>query len=168
MGLVENQTKYVQIKVANLRYISLQDNNTEMSSTYNEGESVSAERFIRTLKNKIDKFMTSISKNIHKNRLYDIVSKYNNTRHNTIKMKLVDVKSSTFLTLMQKKYDEDPKFKVGDHVRISKHKNILAKGCTPNLSEERFVIKKVEIIVPWVYVSRDLNRKEIVGMFQEK
>ena len=64
--------------------------------------------------------------------------------------------------------DKDPKFKVGDHVRISKYKNIFAKGYTPKWSEEFFVIKKVKITVPWTYVIYDLNNNEITGTFYEK
>ena len=68
-----------------------------MYSTHNEGKYVVAERFIRTLKNKIYKYMTSISKNVYIDKLDDIVNKYNNTYHSTIKMKPVDVKSSTYI-----------------------------------------------------------------------
>ena len=64
--------------------------------------------------------------------------------------------------------DKDPKFKVSDHVRISKYKNILGKGYTSNLSEEVFVIKKVKNTVPWTYVINDLNGEEIIGIFYEK
>ena len=74
----------------------LQDNNIEMCSIYNEGTFVVSERFIRTLKNKIYKWMTWISKNVCINKLDDTVNKYNNTRHGTIKMKPFDVKSSTY------------------------------------------------------------------------
>ena len=92
-----------------------------MYSTNNEGQSVVAERFIRTLKNKIYKYMTSISKNMYIDKLDDIVNKYNNTYHSTIKMKPVDVKSSTYIDSSQKINDKDPKFKIGDIVRISKY-----------------------------------------------
>ena len=72
----------------------LQDNNVEMCSTQNEGKSVVAERFFRTLKNKMYKYMTSILKNKYVDKLYNIVDEYNNTYHITIEMKTVDVKSS--------------------------------------------------------------------------
>ena len=98
----------------------LQDNDIEMYSTHNEGKSVVYERFIRTLKNKIYRYMTSIWKNVYVNKLNDMVNKYNNTYHRTIKMKLVDVKSSTSVDFDKKNNKEDPKFKVGDCVRISK------------------------------------------------
>ena len=139
-----------------------------MYSTNNEGKSVVAERFIRTLKSKIYKYMTSISKDVYINKLDDIVDEYNNTYHITIKMKLIDVKENTYINTDKETNDKDPKFKIGDSVRISKYKNIFAKGYTPNWSEEVFVIKKVKNTVPWTYVINDLNSKEIMGTFYEK
>ena len=93
--------------------------------------------------------MNSISKKVYINKLDDTVNKYINTYHRTIKMKLVDVKDNTYIDPMElhsgkEVNDKDPKFKVGDHVRISKYKNIFAKGYTPNWSEEVFLIKKVK------------------------
>ena len=114
----------------------LQENDIAMYSTHNEGKSVVAERFIRTLKNKIYKHMTSISKNVYIDKLYDIVYEYNNTYHRTIKMKPIEVKDNTYINIGKEVNDNDPKFKVGDHVRISKYKNIFAKGYTRNWSEE--------------------------------
>ena len=139
-----------------------------MYSTNNEGKSVVSERFIRTLKSKIYKYMTSISKNVYINKLDDIVDEYNNTYHATIKMKPTDVKDNTYINTDKETNDKDPKFKVGDHVRISKYKNIFAKGYTPNWSEEVFVIKKVKNTVPWTYVINNLNGDEITGAFYEK
>ena len=135
---------------------------------HNEGKSVVAERFIRTLKNKIYKYISSISKNVYIYKLYDIVKEYNNTYHRTIKMKPIDIKNNTYIDFEKKVNDKDPKFKVGDYVRISKYKNIFAKGYTPNWSEEVFVIKKVKNTVPWTYVINDLNGEEIIGTFYEK
>ena len=89
-----------------------------MYSTYNEGKSVTAERFIRTLKNKIYKYMTSISKNVYIDKLHDIVNIYNSTYHRTIKMKPADVKASPNINSSEEINDEDPKFKIGDIVRI--------------------------------------------------
>ena len=106
----------------------LEKNDTEMYSTHNEGKSVIAERFIRTLKNKIDKYMTSISKNVYIDKLDDIVNKYN-AYHRTIKMKPADVNPSMYTDFNKDNKKEGPKFKVGDHVRKSKYKNIIAKGC---------------------------------------
>ena len=136
-----------------------------MYSTNNEGKSVVAERFIRTLKSKIYKYMTSISKNVYNNKLDDIVNEYNNTYHATIKMKPIAVKDNTYINTDKDTNDEDPKFKVVDRVRISKYKNIFAKGYTPNWSEEVFVIKKFKNTVPWTYVINDLNVEEIMGTF---
>ena len=113
----------------------LEKNAIEMHSTHNEEKSAVAESFIRTLKNKIYKYMTSISKNVHIDKLIDIVNKYNNTYHRTIKMKPVDVKSNTYISTSKESHDKDTKFKIGGTVRISKHKNIFAKGYVPNWSE---------------------------------
>ena len=143
----------------------LKDNDIEMYSTNNEGKSVIAERFIRTLKNKIYKYLTSISKNGYIDKLDDIVKKYNNTCHKSIKMKPVDIKDNTYIGFKKEVNDKNPKFKAGDHVRISKYKNISAKGYTPNWSEEIFIIKKIENTVPWTYVLDDLNGEEIIGTF---
>ena len=139
-----------------------------MYSANNEGKSVIAERFIRTLKSKIYKYMTSISKNVHIDKLDDIVRKYNNTYHTSIKMKPIDVKDNTYIDFKKEVNDKDPKFKVGDHVRISKYKNIFAKGYMPNWSEEIFAINKVKNTVPWTYVFNDLNGEEIIGTCYEK
>ena len=139
-----------------------------MYSTHNEGKSVVTERFIRTLKSKIYKYMTSISKNVYINKLDDIVNEYNNTYHTTIKMKPIDVRNNTYINTSKNNNYKDPKFKVVDRVRISKYKNIFAKGYMPNWSEEVFIIKKVKNTVPWTYVIDDLNGKEIIGTFYEK
>ena len=129
-----------------------------MYSTFNEGKSVVAERFIRTLKNNIFKHMTAISKNVYFDVLDDIVNKYNNTIHGTIKMKPIEVTDHSF----------GPKFKVGDHVRISKSKNIFAKGYAPSWSEEAFIVNKITNTIPWTYTISDLNGEEITGSFYEK
>ena len=118
----------------------LKDNDIEMYSTHNEGKSAFAERFIRTLKTKMYKYMTSISKNVYIDKLDDIVNKYNNAYHTTSKMKPVDVKDNTYIDPSKEVNDKNPKFKIGDRVRILKYKKIFAKGYTPNWSEEVFVI----------------------------
>ena len=146
----------------------LRDNDIVMYSTHNEGKSVVAERFNRTLKNKIYKYMTSISKSVYIDKLDDIVDEYNNKYHTTIKMKPADVKDNTYINADKEINIKDPKFKVDDHVRISKHKKIFAKGYMPNWSEEVFVIKKVKNTAPWTYVINDLNGEEITGTFYEK
>ena len=107
--------------------------------------------------------MTSISKNVYIDKLDDIVNKYKNT-YRTIKMKPVDVKSSTYINSGKEINNEDFKFKIDVIVRISKYKNIFAKVYTPNWSEEVFMIKKVKNTVPWTYVISDINGEEIVGI----
>ena len=97
-----------------------------------------------------------------------MVNEYNNTYHRTIKMKPAAVKDNTYIDLCKEVREKDCKFKVGDHVRISKYKNIFAKGFTPNWSEEVSVIKEVKNTVPWTYVITDLNGKKIIGTFYEK
>ena len=110
----------------------LKSNNTEMYSIHNEGKAAVAERFIRTLKNKIYKHMEAISKNVYLDVLNDVVDEYNNTYHKTIKMKLIGVKNDSFAEYNEKSNEKDPKFKVNDHVRNSKYKNIFAKGYAHN------------------------------------
>ena len=110
----------------------LQDNDIEIHSTHNEEKSVVAERFIRTLKKKIYKYLTSISKNVYIDRLDDIVNEYDYKYYSTIKMKHVYVKSSTYFDFGVENNDKDPKFEDGYHVRISKYKNVFIKGYTPN------------------------------------
>ena len=101
-------------------------------------------------------------------KLDDTVHKYNNKKHRTIIMKPIDVKDNTYIDFGKEVNDNDPKFKVRDHVRILKYKNIFAKGYTPNWSEEIFVFKKIKNTVPWTYVINDLNGEEITGTFYEK
>ena len=84
-----------------------------------------------------------------------------------MKMKPVDVKDNTYIDFKKEVNDKNPKFKVGDHVRISKYKNIFAKGYMPNWSEEIFIIKKIKSTVPWTYVINYLNGEEIIGTFYE-
>ena len=110
------------------------------------------------MKNKIHKNLTSIPKYVYIDNLDDIVNKYNNTNHSAIKTKPVNVKSN----------DKNPRFKAGDGVRIPKYKNIFAKFCNPNCSEEVFIIKNVEDTVSWTYVISDLNSEETIGKFHKK
>ena len=112
--------------------------------------------------------MTLIAKNVYIDKLDDIVNKYNNTYHSTIKMKPIDVKWSTYIDSSEEINNKDLKFKIGGIVRISNYKNIFAKGYAPNWSEEVFVIKKVKNTVPWTNVITDLKGEEIVGTFYEK
>ena len=112
--------------------------------------------------------MTSVSKNVYINKLDDILNEYNNRHRRAINMKPVDVTDNTYNGFKKEISDKEPKFKFGDHVRISKNKNIFAKGHTTIWSEEVFAITKVKNIVPWTYVVNDLNGEEIIGTFYEK
>ena len=110
----------------------LKHNDIEIYSTFNEGKIVIAERFIKTLKNKIYKHMNFIGKNVYFNVLDDIVKNYNNTIHSSIKMKPKDVKNNNLTEYIEEFNKKDHKFKIGDYVRISKYKNIFSKGYLPN------------------------------------
>ena len=143
-------------------------NNIKMYSTYNEGKSVVAEIFIRTLKNKILKHMTAISKHVYFEVLNDVVNKYNNTVHRTIKMKSINVTSDYYAGYNEDSNKKDPKFKVGDCVRISKCKSTFTKGYVSNWSEKVFVVNKIKNTVPWTYVISDLNGEQIVVSFYEQ
>ena len=138
-----------------------------MYSTYNEGKSVVAERFIRTLKNKLYKHMTATGKNVYYDVLDDVVNKYNNTKHSTIKMKSIDIKNNKRVYI-DKHNEKDSRFKVGDRARISRHKNIFAKGYTPNRSKEIFTVDKINDTVSYTYNLKDLNDEEIIGSFYDK
>ena len=142
----------------------LEKNGKETYSTHNERKSVVAERFIRILKNKIYKYMTSISKNVCSYKLDDIVHKYNNTYHKTIKMKSVEVKSNTYIDASKEINYKDLKFIIGDIAKISKYNNIFTKGYVPNCLQV-FAVKKVKNALPWTYVINDLNGEEIIGAF---
>ena len=128
----------------------LKDNYIEMYSRNNDWKSVVAEKFIRTLKDKFYKYMTPVSKNVY------------------IETKPADVKSSTYIDFVIENNEKDPKLEVGDQVRISKYKNIFAKGNVPNLSEEVLWLKNFKNTVPLTYVVSDLNVAEIVGTSDEK
>ena len=145
----------------------LSDNDIIMYSTFNEGKSVVAERFIRTLKNKLYKHMTASGKNVYYDVLDNVVSEYNNTKHSTIKMKPIDVKDNKRVYIDEHN-EKDSRFKVGDRVRISKFKNIFAKGYTPNCSKEIFIVEKINDTVPYTYNIKDLNGEEIIGSFYDK
>ena len=146
----------------------LSDNDIIMYSTYDEGKSVVAERFIRTLKNKLYKHMTATGKNVYYDVLDDIVSKYNNTKHRTIKMKPIDVGDNNKRVYVDEHNEKDSRFKVGDRVTISKFKNIFAKGYTPNWSKEIFIVDKINDTVPHTYNLKDLNDEEIIGSFYDR
>ena len=98
--------------------------------------------------------MTSISKNVHIDKLDDMTP--------------VDLKSNTYIDSSKEINKKDQKFKIGDIVRTLKYKSIFEKGYVPNWSEEVFVIKKVKSTVPWTYVISDLDGEEIVRTFYER
>ena len=142
----------------------LSDNDIIMYSTYNEGKSVVAERFIRTLKNKLYKHTTATGENVYYDVLDDVVNEYNNTKHNTIKMKPKDVGDNKRVYINEHN-EKDSRLKVGDRVGISKFKNIFAKGYTPNWSTEIFIVDKINDTVPYTYNLKDLNDEEVLGSF---
>ena len=144
------------------------DNDIIMYSTYNEGKSVVAERFIRTLKNKLYKHMTATGKNAYYDVLDDVVNKYNNTKHSTIRMKPMDVGDNNKRVYIDEHSEKRSRFKVGDRVRISKFKNIFGKGYTPNWSREIFIVDKINDTVPYTYNIKDLNGEEIIGSFYDR
>ena len=94
-------------------------------------------------------------------KLDDIVNKHINTYHNTIKMKPAYVQSNSYINSRKEISDKDPKFKIGDFVRISKHKNIFAKGYIPNCSEKVFVVTKVKTTISWTYITENNCEKQI-------
>ena len=143
-------------------------NKIEMYSTYNEGKSVIAEIFIRTLKNKIFHHMTAVSKNVYFDVLDDILNKFNNTVCRTIKMKPIDVTFDSYAEYNENSNVIQPKFKVGYHVRTLKHKIVFAKGYTQNWSDDVFVVSKINDTFPWIYKISDLNSEKIAGSFSEK
>ena len=110
---------------------------------------------------------TAISKNVYFDVLDDILNKQNNTVHRTIKMKPIDVTDDSYAEYNKYFNKKDPKFKVGGHVRISKQRNILAKGYAPNWPEEVFVVSEIKNTVWWTYVVRDLDGEEIARSFYE-
>ena len=124
-----------------------------MYSTYNEGKSVVAERFIRILKNKIFKHMVAVLKNVYFDVLDDNF-KYNNTVHRTIKMKSIDVTSDSYAEYNKDFNKKDPKFKVCNHLRILKYKNTFAKGYAPNkfllLVKLKIQLRGYMLLVTWM------------------
>ena len=118
----------------------LKDHDIKIYSTHNEGKSVVAERFMRTLKNKIYKYMTSVSKNVYIDKLDNIANRYNSAYQT--KMKPLDLKSNTYIYPGIENNSKHSKFKVGDHVRIENYKNIFTKGYVSDWSEEILLLWK--------------------------
>ena len=110
----------------------------KMHSVNDEEKSVVVEKFIRNLKNKIYKQISSILKNVHIDEVGDIVNEYNYTYHRTVKIKPADVKDDTYIDFDKEVIGKDPKFQFGDHVRILKCKNIFAEGLLP-IAHKKFL-----------------------------
>ena len=141
----------------------VEKNAIEVYLIHSEGKSVVAGRFIKTLKNKIYKYKTSITKIVYIDKFDNIVNKY----HRAIKIKPVNVKLSIYIDFNKENNKEGSRFKVDDNVKISKYKSIFAKGYIPNWFEV-FVIKKVKNTVPWTYVINHHNGEEIVATSYKK
>ena len=133
-----------------------------MYLTHNEGMSVAAKRFIKALKDKIYKKLTANLGYLNK-----IIDEYNNTYHHSIVKKLADADYSA-LTEEIETNPKSPKFRVGDRVRITKHRNIFSKGYTQNRSKEIFVIDSVLKTSQWTYKITDVNGERMIGSFYEK
>ena len=108
--------------------------------------------------------MTATGKNVYSDVLDDVVNKYNDTKHSTLKMKPIDVKNNKRVYIDEHN-EKDSRFKLGDRVRISRFKNIFAKGYTPNWSTEIFIVDKINDTVPHTYSLKDLNDGEIIGRY---
>ena len=144
-------------------------NDIEIHSTHNELKPAVAEKFMRKFKNEIYKYIISVLKNVYtNNELDDIVNKCNNRYHIAIKMKSFDIETGTYVDFDIEKDDADPKFKVDDHIRISKYKNIFAKDCIPNCSEEVTVIKKLKNTVPMKYLVTIFMEKKLLKRFMKR
>ena len=110
-----------------------------------------------------------IGKNVYYDVLDDVVNKYNNTKHSTIKMKPIDVRDNNNKRVYIDEHNgKRSRFKVVDRVRISKFKNIFAKAYTPNWSKEIFIVDKINDAVPYTYNLKDLNDEEIIGSFYDQ
>ena len=112
--------------------------------------------------------MTATGKNVYYDVLDDVVNEYNNTKHSTIKMKPKDVGDNNKRVYIDEHNKKIARYNVGDRVRISKFKNIFAKGYTPNWSREIFIINKINDTVPYTYNLKDLNDEEIIGSFYDR
>ena len=114
--------------------------------------------------------MTATGKNVYYDVLDDVVNEYNNTKHNTIKMTPVDVGDNkrVYIVYIDEHNEKDSRFEVGDRVRISKFKNIFAKGCTPNWSTKIFIVDQINDTVPYTYNLKYLNDEEIIGSFCDR
>ena len=112
--------------------------------------------------------MPATGKNVCYDVLDDVVNNYNNTKHNTIKMKPIDVGHNNKRVYIDEHNEKDSRFKVDDKVRISKFKNIFSEGYTPNWSTEIFIVDKINDTVPYTYNLKDLNDEVIIGSFYDR
>ena len=144
----------------------LHGSDIEIYSACDDVKYVVAETFIRTLKSKIYNHMTAVSKYMCIDTLDKLVGKYNNTY--LIKVKSENAYMVTYIDFGIEPNGKNPNFRVGDHARISKHKNILAKGYTPYWCEEVFAIRKLKNTVSWTYANSDLHDEEVVVTFFQK
>ena len=136
---------------------------------HNEEKSLVNERFIKTLKSKIYKYMNLTSINVYIDKLDDIVNKYKDTYHSAIKMKPLNIKSNACSNSGKEINVKDRKFKIGDNVLISKYKNIFAKRYVPNWSDKVFVIKRIKNSVLWACVISDLKgEREFEKIYQKE
>ena len=139
-----------------------------MYSTYNEGKSVFTERSIITLKNRIYKSLTSISKNVYTDKLNDIVNKYNNTYHKAIKMKPVNVKSNTHTDSSKEINGKGPKIRVSGIVITLKYKSFL-KRFTLQIGLKKFLWLQMLRILCHGHISlMILMEKKLLELFIKK
>ena len=147
----------------------------ELYSTENEEKSSIAERWVRTIKEKMWKYFTDNNTYKYIDALPDLVEDYNNTVHSSTKLTPKEAsKNKNELTVWRnlypdryKKYNITPKFSVGDEVRITKKKKVFEKGYTTRWTEELFTIKEIRDTNPITYKLTDLKGEEIEGTFYE-
>ena len=145
----------------------LKNNDISMYLTDNEGKSVMAERFIKTIKAKIYKKMTTNDSKSYLSYLNKLVDQYNNTYPHSINKKPINADYSA-LTKKIEGNPKAPKFEVNDRVRITKYKNIFSKDYSGNWSRETFIIASVLKTNPWTYKIKNLNGEKIIESFYEK
>lgn len=142
-------------------------------NTYSTKKAAIVERFNRTLKNKMWKQFSLRGSYKWIDILPKLIEEYNNTKHRTIKMKPIDVNRSNEKNILETIYKKEihlktPKFKVNDHVRISKYKSLFEKGYTPNWTAEIFQIYKYKLTDPVTYYLKDYQQYPVQGCFYEQ
>ena len=174
MNQTANQIKEGEIKTTNFTIDQWNHarkiNAIEIYSTHNEGKSVVAERFIRTLKNKIYNYMTSVSKNVYIDKLNDIVDKHNKTYHSTINVhQAVDVKPSTYIDSSKKLIDENPKLKIGDNAIISKYRKCFWKKVSLQIGVKKLLwLKKLKLLRRGHVLWMILTEKKLLELFTKQ